>query len=217
MEATATQPRPLVALDRNETFRISDNGTAWIIEERKDNDEHCPSLGRMMPRRKAKPGLAANSRNSEYKADQFASNSSVVWLTKPFLSSKLFKTCIVRHGLNPRDEMFEWTDKTSLIQAIATTRVLVDRHGRKSLTAFWDSYDDYRKACEVFGMEAVLMHLERRILYAEPMDETLLQMKPDEDFVEVQDTIHPAYLDLLQNGDSQVRAWIQEILAIERK
>lgn len=217
MEATSTQPRPLIALDRDETFRICDNGIAWVIEERKNADELYRRFGKSISQPKPKRRRAANRIKPEYAAALNKSRPSIVCLRRPALSSKLFKTCMVQEGSTPEDEIFEWTDKASLVQAIASTCIQVDRDGRKSLTAFWDSYADYRRDCETFGFEAVLMHLERRIIYARPMDEVHLLTNTDDSSAEDWSKIHPAFREMLQYGGVKERAWIQEILAIERK
>lgn len=217
MQTNSKTPIPLILLDRHGRFRVSDNGAAWVVEEKKDPDI-LSVLVHKKPRNLAQgQGLGANWKGSIKESDWFTPSALENWRGLHILWSEQFRTLFLQDKADPKDEEFEWTEKSDLLQAIVSAGIQVDRHGRKSLQALWDSYDDYRWDCETYGLEAVLMHFDRRIIYSAPIDEDQLLPAVIEDFDEGKRSAHSVLLDLLEHGDAEMRNWIRDILAMKQQ
>lgn len=66
------------------------------------------------------------------------------------------------------------TELMDMIHGIRELEIRVDMHGRKSLAAFWNNYEDYRRERSTKTLPRLFSELYRLIHHAEPIDAALI-------------------------------------------
>lgn len=66
------------------------------------------------------------------------------------------------------------TEFMDIIHGIRELEISVDMHGRKSLAAFWNHYEDYRRERSTKTLPRLLRDLSSLIYHAEPIDSAMI-------------------------------------------
>ena len=66
------------------------------------------------------------------------------------------------------------TDLMDMIHGIRGLEISVDMHGRKSLAAFWNHYEDYRRERSTKTLPRLFRDLSSLIFHAEPIDTAMI-------------------------------------------